>query len=165
MADVVGQNGRKLTASGRARAERLEAMGCPELDDPGRPGRPLSLATIMAAKNNRSTRTGRRHLAAARHLITRFEVHPSALNGTSLNKPSERQALTKLPNRDSARLIAAAMKGKRVSAKLRLERLKSPKQKVWEEVEALIRLFNRSSPAARAEFQHLLSASTASSQP
>ncbi|WP_313737066.1 hypothetical protein [Sphingobium yanoikuyae] len=161
---IVGQDGRKLSAKAQAYARRMEKYGWEGLDTPGRRGRPLADATLHARKNGQSPRTGRRQVAIARALGDRFGILPNYLTATSLKSWAEMQALLQLPDRDAARLILAAKKGKGVSAKRRVERCKSKEYREIEEVNALIRLWRKSSDAAQSRFLDLLIESRARSE-
>jgi hypothetical protein len=153
---ISGHAGRKLSSKAQAHASRMERYGWGGLDTPGRRGRPLADATLRAKKIGVSPRTSRRQVAIARGLGERFGILPDYLRPTSLKSWAEMQALLQLSDRDAARLILAAKAGKRVSAKLRVERLKTDEHRQIDEVNALIRLWRKSSPSAQSRFLDLL---------
>ena len=149
---VTGQPGRKLTASGQARAATLERHGYTGLDDPGRPGRPKGPAGLAAARSGVSVRTARRRLGAERDLMVHLGLSPGDLARTSLDKVTEKQALVYLPKEEARVLIKAAKRGRRVSAQKRLRGKLPAEQRVALEVDALIRLYSQTSAEGRALF-------------
>ena len=157
---ISGQNDRKLSSKAQAYADRLAKHGFEGMDTPGRRGRPLSPATLVAKRDGKSARTRRRQIAVVRDLVMTLNISPVDLGGTSLAAVGEQQALLKLPSRQAAILAMAAIRGRKVSAKLRVARLRAKERAsadpVGIETSALIRLWVKSSPAARTRFLDML---------
>jgi hypothetical protein len=149
---ITGHNGQKLAKSGQRRARVFAEHGLTGFDDPGRRGRPRGVASLMAQKTGKSARTIRRRMELARDLLDAIDLHPNELAGTSLHKMTEIEALCRLPKREALVLLKAAQRGRAVSAAKRFKAMQPADQRVQEEVNALIRHYNRISPKARAIF-------------
>ena len=79
-------------------------------------------------------------------------LSPGDLARTSLDKVTEKQALVYLPKEEARVLIKAAKRGRRVSAQKRLRGKLPAEQRVALEVDALIRLYSRTSAEGRTLF-------------
>lgn len=156
---IPGQSGRKLTASGERRARTFEERGFTGLDDPGRRGRPREAASLLALKSGKPERTVRRQLAVGRLLFTTLGLDPRELVGTSLNKQAEMRALCDMPAEEALQIVAAAKRGNAVSATKMLKLRRTAEEVVQDEVNALIRLYNRTSPDGQRKFVSLFNAS------
>jgi hypothetical protein len=88
----------------------------------------------------------------ARGLLFAIDITPNELRGTSLFKPTEIEALCWLPKREALVLVKAAKRGRVVSARKRFKAKQTADQRVLEDVDALVRHFNRTSDEARAVF-------------
>ena len=160
---IDGQTGRKLSAKAKLHEERLERFGFEGLDTPGRRGRPKSVATMLATQRGVSSRTMRRRMAVMREIGEKFGITPAELAQTSLQNFAEQQALLKLHPRAATILIIAATRGKKVSAKVRLdrviERFRTDEHRLIEQTNALIRIWKKTSPAAQDRFMKMLAES------